>query len=66
MVGLLALAALLPTLASAAKCVQFDSDFNLYAFGGAKDVKIGPSSSWDCEWSSVLLVGCCFSASTAL
>lgn len=49
MVALLAIAALLPSLAAAATCVQFDAHFNLYAFGGAKDVKIGPSSSWGCE-----------------
>jgi len=49
MVALLALASLLPSLAAAATCVQFDTDWNLYAFGGEKDVKLGQASSWGCE-----------------
>ncbi|KAL1410226.1 hypothetical protein Q8F55_004231 [Vanrija albida] len=46
MVAFLALAALLPALAAAVPCVQFDAQFNLYAFGGEEDVNLGPSSSW--------------------
>lgn len=46
MVALLALAALLPAFVSAASCVQFDADMNLYAFGGEKDYKFGQSSSF--------------------
>ncbi|TXT11057.1 hypothetical protein VHUM_01808 [Vanrija humicola] len=46
MVAFLALAALLPALVAAVPCVQFDAQFNLYAFGGEQDVSLGPSSSW--------------------
>jgi hypothetical protein len=49
MVALFALAALLPSLASAATCVQFDTNWNLYAFGGSEDVSLGAASNWACE-----------------
>lgn len=49
MVAIYALAALLPTLVAAVPCVQFDTQWNLYAFGGDKDVNLGQSSSWGCE-----------------
>lgn len=49
MPSLFALAALLPALAAAVPCVQFDSNGGLYAFGGAEDVSLGTSSSWSCE-----------------
>lgn len=48
----LTLAVLLPALATAVPCVQFDYSFNLYAFGGEQDVALGASSTWACE--------CCF------
>ncbi|AAW45106.1 hypothetical protein CNBL2400 [Cryptococcus deneoformans B-3501A] len=42
-----ALASLLSTIAAnAVPCVQFDSSWNLYAFGGDQDVKIGDNSTW--------------------
>jgi len=46
MIANLALAALLPLLATAVPCVQFDTSWNLYAFGGSQDVNLGQSSSW--------------------
>ena len=46
MIASLALAALLPLLATAVPCVQFDTQWNLYAFGGSQDVNLGKSSSW--------------------
>lgn len=55
MLALSALITLLPALASAATCVQFDSDKNLYAFGGEQDVSFGTVDTWGCE----LLVCCC-------
>jgi hypothetical protein len=36
---------------SALPCVQFDTSFNLYAFGGSSDVNLGASSTWGCEFS---------------
>ncbi|WWD16720.1 hypothetical protein CI109_101151 [Kwoniella shandongensis] len=30
----------------AVPCVQFDANWNLYAFGGSSDVKLGTSDSW--------------------
>lgn len=52
---MLKLATILPFLAlagplvNAATCVQFDTQWNLYAFGGSQDVGLGPSSSWGCK-----------------
>ncbi|BEJ12151.1 hypothetical protein CspHIS471_0206110 [Cutaneotrichosporon sp. HIS471] len=46
MIPSLALAALLPALAAAIPCVQFDADDNLYAFGGQEDVALGASNAW--------------------
>ncbi|WVW79922.1 hypothetical protein I302_101892 [Kwoniella bestiolae CBS 10118] len=31
---------------SAVPCVQFDSSWNLYAFGGSSDVKLGANTTW--------------------
>ncbi|WWC60080.1 uncharacterized protein I303_102643 [Kwoniella dejecticola CBS 10117] len=31
---------------SAVPCVQFDSSWNLYAFGGSEDVKLGANTTW--------------------
>lgn len=43
------LASLLATIAvNAVTCVQFDSSWNLYAFGGDQDVKIGDNNTWSC------------------
>ena len=47
----LALAA--PALVNAATCVQFDTQWNLYAFGGSEDVGLGQSSSWGCKFSNI-------------
>lgn len=49
MLSLVALSSLLLPLASAMPCVQFDTAWNLYAFGGSEDVNLGQSSSWGCE-----------------
>ncbi|GMK54613.1 hypothetical protein CspeluHIS016_0111990 [Cutaneotrichosporon spelunceum] len=46
MIPSLALAALLPALAAAIPCIQFDADDNLYAFGGDEDVALGTSDAW--------------------
>ncbi|CAK9786521.1 hypothetical protein CC85DRAFT_283117 [Cutaneotrichosporon oleaginosum] len=46
MISKLALATLLPALAAALPCVQFDASRNLYAFGGEQDVSLGASSAW--------------------
>lgn len=48
----LTLAALLPALAAAVPCVQFDFSYGLYAFGGEQDVALGAASTWACESSS--------------
>lgn len=42
--------AALPFIASAGAvpCVQFDANWDLYAFGGSEDVKLGGSGSWGC------------------
>ena len=45
----LALVPFFAVLAAAVPCVQFDSSWNLYAFGGASDVNLGQNSSWGCE-----------------
>jgi hypothetical protein len=47
-----ALAALL-RLASAVPCVQFDTSWNLYAFGGSSDVNLGANTTWSCESARV-------------
>ncbi|WVO17991.1 hypothetical protein L204_105689 [Cryptococcus depauperatus] len=39
---------------NAVPCVQFDASWNLYAFGGNQDVKIGDSSSWSSPKTSSL------------
>ena len=44
-VALGALAAV-PQLARAVPCVQFDNSWNLYAFGGDNDVKLGQNTTW--------------------
>jgi len=49
MLSFLALSSLLFPLIAAVPCVQFDTSFNLYAFGGSQDVNLGQSSSWACE-----------------
>lgn len=46
MISLVALSSLLLPLAAAIPCVQFDTAWNLYAFGGSQDVNLGQSSSW--------------------
>ncbi|ADV25379.1 hypothetical protein I315_05247 [Cryptococcus gattii Ru294] len=47
MLAAAALASLLATIAvNAVTCVQFDSSWNLYAFGGDQDVKIGDNNTW--------------------
>jgi hypothetical protein len=46
MISSLALVTLLPALATAIPCVQFDANSNLYAFGGEQDVSLGTSSAW--------------------
>lgn len=51
----LTLAAVLPALTAAIPCVQFDSSFNLYAFGGEQDVALGASSAWACEYQPLTL-----------
>jgi hypothetical protein len=30
-------------------CVQFDAQWNLYAFGGSEDVSLGQNTTWGCE-----------------
>lgn len=32
----------------AGTCLSFDTAWNLYAFGGDNDVKLGASSAWAC------------------
>lgn len=59
MLALAALTSLLPALASAATCVQFDSDKNLYAFGGEQDVAFGTADTWGCESLAGCSCGCC-------
>lgn len=49
MIPVLAFATLFPALAAAIPCVQFDADYNLYAFGGEQDVALGASSAWSGE-----------------
>lgn len=49
MLAFSALLTVLPALTSAATCVQFDSDKNLYAFGGEQDVELGTADKWGCE-----------------
>lgn len=49
MLALAALLALFPALSSAATCVQFDSNKQLYAFGGEQDVALGTVDTWGCE-----------------
>lgn len=34
------------TIVSALPCVQFDTSYNLYAFGGSEDVKLGSNTTW--------------------
>lgn len=51
---LLALTA--PALVNAATCVQFDTQWNLYAFGGSQDVSLGQSSSWGCKLCACALL----------
>lgn len=46
MLPLLSLFSLLAPLAAAVPCVQFDTAWNLYAFGGTEDVNLGQASSW--------------------
>ncbi|ORY29526.1 hypothetical protein BCR39DRAFT_495391 [Naematelia encephala] len=47
MIRTLAGIAILSALAaSASPCVQFDTSFNLYAFGGTSDVNLGQNTSW--------------------
>jgi hypothetical protein len=50
--------AALPFIASAGAvpCVQFDASWNLYAFGGSEDVKLGGSGSWGCKFHSLASV----------
>jgi hypothetical protein len=36
-------------------CVQFDAQWNLYAFGGSEDVSLGQNTTWGCEWLFLLL-----------
>ena len=43
---LLASTALAASAALARPCVGFDSDFNLYVFGGSTDYFLGPQSGW--------------------
>lgn len=62
MLALSALVSVLPALASAATCVQFDSDKNLYAFGGEQDVAFGTADTWGCESPAAVLVCCCCAA----
>lgn len=50
MFAVAALASLLSAIAvKAVPCVQFDSSWNLYAFGGDQDVMIGDNTTWSCE-----------------
>lgn len=56
MLALSALVTLLPALASAATCVQFDSDKSLYAFGGEQDVSFGTVDTWGCELHARVLL----------
>ena len=44
--SLLAFTALTASAALAKPCVGFDSDFNLYVFGGTTDYALGPQDSW--------------------
>ncbi|ORX36369.1 hypothetical protein BD324DRAFT_642541 [Kockovaella imperatae] len=46
MLPILTLLSLIPSLVFAVPCVQFDTNWDLYAFGGNEDVKLGNSSSW--------------------
>ncbi|KAK6907122.1 hypothetical protein I203_101111 [Kwoniella mangroviensis CBS 8507] len=39
---------------SAVPCVQFDSSWNLYAFGGSDDVKLGANTTWSSPSTSTL------------
>ncbi|WVQ79164.1 hypothetical protein IAT38_001260 [Cryptococcus sp. DSM 104549] len=55
MLSTLALASLLSTVAvRAVPCVQFDASWNLYAFGGDSDVKIGDNSTWSSPSTTTL------------
>lgn len=55
---------MLPTFAFAAlasalvvravPCVQFDTAWNLYAFGGSSDVNLGQNTTWACECKDLL------------
>ncbi|GFZ42810.1 hypothetical protein JCM24511_00528 [Saitozyma sp. JCM 24511] len=56
---LAALAALLLPLASAVPCVQFDTAWNLYAFGGSSDVNLGANTTWgypDDLWTTKIYI----------
>ena len=62
MLPLVALFSLLSPLTLALPCVQFDATWNLYAFGGAQDVKLGMSSSWACKCTSSSFPVTCLSS----
>jgi hypothetical protein len=44
--SLLALTLFAASAALAKPCVNFDSDFNLYVFGGNADYSLGPQDGW--------------------
>ncbi|WRT65487.1 uncharacterized protein IL334_002430 [Kwoniella shivajii] len=57
MLSKLALFSLLSALTvqvAAISCVQFDSSWNLYAFGGTSDVKLGANTTWSSPSASDL------------
>ncbi|ODN80723.1 hypothetical protein L202_02885 [Cryptococcus amylolentus CBS 6039] len=55
MLASLAIASLLSAAAAnAVPCVQFDASWNLYAFGGDSDVKIGDNTTWSSPSTTTL------------
>ena len=55
MIPTFAIAALVSTLlVDALPCVQFDTSWNLYAFGGTTDVKLGQNTTWSSKSLSCL------------
>ncbi len=55
MIPTFALAALASAIViRAVPCVQFDTSWNLYTFGGSSDVMLGQNTSWACKSASPL------------
>ncbi|WWC68842.1 uncharacterized protein I206_102778 [Kwoniella pini CBS 10737] len=52
--ALISVLSALTATVSAVPCVQFDSSWNLYAFGGSEDVKLGANTTWAQPQASAL------------